>query len=79
MSTDSSLVNLGSLSEIMCGLAKSDAKTMSQQIKDQWAPLGLADYDEARPLTRMECAVLIDHFLNPFAIPIDINGEVMHR
>ena len=78
-STDSSLVNLGSLSEIMCGLAKSDAKTMSQQIKDQWAPLGLADYDEARPLTRMECAVLIDHFLNPFAIPIDINGEVMHR
>lgn len=77
MSTDSSLVNLGSLSEIMCALAKSDVKTMGQQIKDQWAPLGLADYDEARPLTRMECAVLIDHFLNPFAIPIDINGEVI--
>ncbi len=44
---------------------------------EQWAGWGLANYDPERPLTRLECAVVIDARLNPFDTPIDLNGNIL--
>ena len=39
----------------------------------------LADYDAARPLTRIECAQIIDALADPFrSVGIDIYGNYIH-
>lgn len=44
--------------------------------EEQWQALGLKEYDPQRPLTRLECAVVIDARLNPFDTPVDLNGNL---
>ena len=41
----------------------------------QWAEWGLENFDPQRDATRLECAVVIDKVLNPFAKGVTINGE----
>lgn len=40
-----------------------------------WEALGLTNYKPNRPLTRLECAVVIDARLNPFLKDVNLNGE----
>ena len=40
----------------------------------QWAAWGLENFDPTRDATRLECAVVIDHVLNPFAKAVTLNG-----
>ena len=42
---------------------------------EQWAEWGLEEFDSQRDATRLECAVVIDKVLNPFAKEVTINGE----
>lgn len=42
---------------------------------EQWAEWGLENFDPQRDVTRLECAVVIDKVLNPFAKGVTINGE----
>lgn len=42
---------------------------------EQWAEWGLENFDPQRDATRLECAVVIDRVLNPFAKGVTINGE----
>ena len=42
---------------------------------EQWAEWGLEEFDSQRDATRLECAVVIDKVLNPFAKGVTINGE----
>lgn len=42
---------------------------------EQWAEWGLEEFDPQRDATRLECAVVIDKVLNPFAKGVTINGE----
>lgn len=42
---------------------------------EQWAEWGLEYFDPQRDATRLECAVVIDKVLNPFAKGVTINGE----
>ncbi len=44
---------------------------------DEWASLGLSDYNAERPLTRLECAAVIDARLQPFELPVDLNGNLV--
>ncbi len=46
-----------------------NGKTSAQFLNafnEEWKSLGLLDYDAKRALTRLECAVLIDKFIDPF-------------
>lgn len=42
---------------------------------EQWTEWGLENFDPQRDATRLECAVVIDRVLNPFAKGVTINGE----
>ncbi len=42
---------------------------------EQWTEWGLENFDPQRDATRLECAVVIDKVLNPFAKGVTINGE----
>ena len=42
---------------------------------EQWTEWGLEEFDPQRDATRLECAVVIDKVLNPFAKGVTINGE----
>ena len=43
---------------------------------EAWEALGLGDYNPERPLTRLECAVVIDDRLKPFDVAVDLNGNL---
>jgi hypothetical protein len=46
-----------------------NGKTSAQFLNafnEEWKSLGLLDYDAKWALTRLECAVLIDKFMDPF-------------
>ena len=42
---------------------------------EQWSEWGLSDFEPARTASRLECAVVIDHLLNPFDRGVTLNGE----
>lgn len=65
---------------IMAALMSSEAgcepAAMVSHIKTRWSDLQLTNFDLSRPLTRIECAVVIDDILDPFHNrPIDIEGR----
>lgn len=43
----------------------------------QWEGWGLEDFNPERDATRLECAVVIDKILNPFAKGVALNGEFL--
>lgn len=66
-------VNLITLTE---QLKKQNLELSVERIASSWKNLKLADLDIERPLTRLEVAVLIDSFINPFlGKEVDIYGN----
>ncbi|GGK62299.1 FAD-dependent oxidoreductase [Rufibacter glacialis] len=50
------------------------------KIAADWNKLNLGQAPSPdKELNRREAAVIIDHFLNPFAIPVDFNGQVQRQ
>lgn len=68
-------VTLRFLVSAMAGIEKSDSEKLMKKVTSEWPSLGLSDLDASRPLTRLECAVVIDRFLDPFSVPVDIFGR----
>jgi FAD dependent oxidoreductase len=52
--------------DILSLLEISDKNIKSKNITNDWAKLGLENYDVNRPIKRFEIAVLIDYYLKPF-------------
>lgn len=81
MSFKEEFVNASELSVMLAGidLKGNDKKNVSgnllKQMKASWSLWKLNNFSAERSLTRAECAVLIDHLLNPFANPIDHKGR----
>ena len=50
-------------------------KSLSTQIKKEWANAGLTNYESNRPIKRFEIAVMLDKYLQPFETPINHNGK----
>ena len=50
-------------------------KSLSTQIKKEWANAGLTKYESNRPIKRFEIAVMLDKYLQPFETPINHNGK----
>ncbi len=64
------------LSRAIAEVEGCDVATIEQKIDESWSALGLNNYEPARSLTRLECAVVIDSLLNPFhRVDIDIYGD----
>lgn len=68
-------VTLRYLVSAVAGIEKSDSEKLMKKVTSEWSSLGLSDFDASRPLTRLECAVVIDRFLDPFSVPVDIFGR----
>ncbi|QHL87592.1 FAD-dependent oxidoreductase [Nibribacter ruber] len=51
-----------------------------QKVAADWSQLKLnTPASEGLELTRCQAAVILDHFLNPFALPIDFNGQLTQQ
>lgn len=61
--------NLVTLNELQPKIGKVSA--------EEWEALGLSNYHAERPLTRLECAVVIDARLKPFDQDVDLNGNLI--
>lgn len=49
-------------------------------LSDRWPSLGLGKYEAGRPLTRLEAAVAIDAYLDPFdSFDVDYHGNIIGR
>ena len=69
--TISSLCKL--LSKIITDVSPYD---IEKNIKEEWNKLGLMSFDNKREITRLECAIIIDKFIDPFNnVDVDIYGN----
>lgn len=62
---------------IVCCSAAAEAELSTEDsCRSVWLSLGLENFDPERSVTRLEAAVLLDHFLNPFGLSdVDFNGK----
>jgi hypothetical protein len=57
----------------------TDAKTLQATLQKDWqSKYGFTNFDTARPITRLEFAVLVNQYLNPFARKIDLEGNIVN-
>ena len=57
----------------------TDPKTLQATLQKDWqAKYGFANFDASRPITRLEFAVLVNQYLNPFARKIDLEGNIIN-
>lgn len=64
--------------KLIAGLANFIGKTTvtPEEVAQNWVQLGLPPYEPARLVSREECAVILDHYLDPFGtVQVDINGN----
>lgn len=52
-------------------------KSISSQIKNDWANAGLTNFNKSRPIKRFEIAVMLDKYLQPFENNIDHKGNLI--
>lgn len=62
------------LASMLSAVSQESVEKITADIKTKWTELKLQNYDTTRPLTRLECAVLIDAIANPFSKQVDITG-----
>jgi len=61
------------LSKIITDVSPYD---IEKNIKEEWNKLGLMSFDNKREITRLECAIIIDKFIDPFNnVDVDIYGN----
>jgi ribulose 1,5-bisphosphate synthetase/thiazole synthase len=71
---------VGNLLSLISELTLSDPQTLQTTMRSDWNKKYHFNsaFDFNRPVTRLEFAVLVNQFLNPFARTVDINGEVVN-
>ncbi len=77
--TTSGFVTVGAMESIIKDLAALDGTSLPATFgtAEAWTGLGLTDYDQSRPITRLEAAVLLDTCLSPFSRPITLSGSLL--
>lgn len=77
---NSKMVSIEDLARIIWMVNREESQSTIAAFKREWSSLGLVDYSTQRALTRGECAVLIDRYLNPFgSIDVDIYGNFIKK
>lgn len=68
-------VTAQTLCEMLAPVAECDPEALLKRTASRWSELLPASFDPARPLTRLECAVMIDALLDPFRTrPVGMDG-----
>ena len=61
----------------LIALLKKFGSPIPQNIEQAWIDLGLLDFYPERTITRLEAAVLIDRYINPFKLfDVNYNGNL---
>jgi len=78
---DTTNVTLLSLCRLLSKiLTTMPASEIEKSINMEWNKLGLVNFDNKRCLTRLECAIIIDKFTDPFNnLEVDIYGNFVTR
>ncbi len=70
---------VGNTLSLISEFTLTDPKTLQATLQKDWqAKYGFTNFDTARPITRLEFAVLVNQYLNPFARKIDLEGNIVN-
>jgi hypothetical protein len=70
---------VGNAVSLISEFTLTESKTLQSTLQKDWqAKYGFTNFDMARPITRLEFAVLVNQYLNPFARKIDLEGNIIN-
>jgi len=71
---------IGNLVSLMSEMTLSEPQTLQVNMRNDWNGKYhfTSSFDVNRPVTRMEFAVLVNQFLNPFARTVDLEGNIVN-
>jgi hypothetical protein len=70
---------VGNTVSLISEFTLTEPKTLQATLQKDWqAKHGFTNFDTARPITRLEFAVLVNQYLNPFARKIDLEGNIVN-
>lgn len=71
---------VGNLLSLISDYTLTDPKTLQLSLQKAWTNQFklTGTFDPARPVTRLEFAVLANRYLNPFAKRVDLNGRIVN-
>ncbi|GAB2974697.1 hypothetical protein GCM10027049_06270 [Mucilaginibacter puniceus] len=73
------LFTVGNTLSLISEFTLTDPKTLQATLQKDWqAKYGFINFDTDRPITRLEFAVLVNQYLNPFARKIDLEGNMVN-
>lgn len=73
------IFTVGNTLSLISEFTLTDPKTLQTTLQKNWqAKFGFTNFDTARPITRLEFAVLVNQYLNPFARKVDFEGNIVN-
>lgn len=73
------LFTVGNTLSLISEFTLTDPKTLQTTLQKDWqTKFGFTNFNAARPITRLEFAVLVNQYLNPFARKIDLEGNIVN-
>jgi hypothetical protein len=70
---------VGNTASLISEFTLTESKTLQSTLQKDWqAKYGFANFEPSRPITRLEFAVLVNQYLNPFARKIDLEGNIVN-
>ncbi len=73
------IFTVGNTISLISEFTLTDPKTLQTTLQKDWqTKYGFTNFDVTRPITRLEFAVLINQYLNPFARKIDLEGNMVN-
>ena len=73
------IFTVGNTVSLISEFTLTEPKTLQSTLQKDWqTKYGFANFDANRPITRLEFAVLVNQYLNPFARKIDLEGNIVN-
>jgi hypothetical protein len=73
------MFTVGNTVSLISEFTLTDLKTLQNTLQKDWqAKYGFKNFDATRQITRLEFAVLVNQYLNPFACKIDLEGDIVN-
>ncbi len=73
------LFSVGNTLSLISEFTLTEPKTLQATLQKEWqVKYGFTNFNTARPITRLEFAVLVNQYLNPFAHKIDLDGNIVN-
>lgn len=70
---------VGNTASLISEFTLTEPKTLQATLQKDWqTKYGFANFNTSRPITRIEFAVLVNQYLNPFARKIDLEGNIVN-